>query len=93
MTLRSRWHAIVPSMQIMTFAATALTTSFVAFSQEAEPSTKDIEITLEKIMSDPKWIANTPQQATWLPDSNHIVFKQNIEVGVCVRLGCSRGHA
>jgi dipeptidyl aminopeptidase/acylaminoacyl peptidase len=35
------------------------------------------EITLEKIMSDPKWIANSPQRASWLPNSKEIVYAQN----------------
>ncbi len=39
------------------------------------------EITLEKIMSDPRWIANSPQAARWLPNSEQVVFKQNQSKG------------
>lgn len=42
-----------------------------------EMAAAEKEITLEKIMSDPKWIANSPQRASWLPNSEEIVYAQN----------------
>ncbi|QTH64212.1 S9 family peptidase [Psychrosphaera ytuae] len=37
------------------------------------------DIKLEKIMSDPSWIAETPLSAKWLPDSRHVVFEQAVK--------------
>ncbi len=34
------------------------------------------EITLEKIMSDPSWMGQSPMSSKWLPDSTHIVYEQ-----------------
>ena len=49
----------------------------VASSSETV-TTSDRAITLEKIMSDPSWIGNTPKGAKWLPDSRHITYTQNV---------------
>jgi len=38
-------------------------------------------IELKKIMSDPKWIGNSPQNAYWLADSNNIAFERDSEEG------------
>ncbi|NVK24821.1 MAG: S9 family peptidase [Gammaproteobacteria bacterium] len=63
-------------------ASIAIFTSSVYFSSEVQANSNtqvdsDIEITLEKIMSDPRWIANSPQQPRWLPNSQHVVFEKN----------------
>ncbi|MDB2373590.1 prolyl oligopeptidase family serine peptidase [Psychrosphaera haliotis] len=39
----------------------------------------DTEISLEKIMSDPSWIATTPTSPKWLPDSRHVTFNQDVK--------------
>lgn len=36
-------------------------------------------ITLEKIMSDPTWIADTPLNAKWHVDGEHVVFEQKVQ--------------
>ena len=51
--------------------------SILAVEGEVNEDVQTVEITLEKIMSDPKWISNSPQNANWLPDSNSIVFERN----------------
>ena len=61
-----------------------LLNSFSSLSEAEEiPAVVDTvkEITLEKIMSDPKWIGNAPQNAFWLADSTNIVFEKNSEEG------------
>ena len=60
-------------LMLVGLTAIALSTSF-ASAKSAEQSKI---ITLEKIMSDPKWIANTPKNAVWLSDSTHLIFQQH----------------
>ena len=55
--------------------------SLLAVTCTGLSAAQETEITLEKIMSDPKWIANSPQSAKWLPDSKHIVYQQDKEKG------------
>ncbi|WP_299262640.1 prolyl oligopeptidase family serine peptidase [uncultured Psychrosphaera sp.] len=55
--------------------------SILAVEGEVNEDVQTVEITLEKIMSDPKWISNSPQNAHWLPGSNSIVFEKNKEQG------------
>ena len=53
---------------------TACISSSVIAKQEV--ASTETQITLEKIMSDPSWIANSPQNAKWLPNSNAVVYQQ-----------------
>lgn len=57
---------------LLVSALSLLATSYTGLSVAQEK-----EITLEKIMSDPKWIANSPQNPTWLPNSKQVVYQQN----------------
>lgn len=57
---------------LLVSALSLLATSYTGYSVAQEK-----EITLEKIMSDPKWIANSPQNPTWLPNSKQVVYQQN----------------
>jgi dipeptidyl aminopeptidase/acylaminoacyl peptidase len=61
-----------------------LLNSFSAFlvANETSPTVEPVnEITLEKIMSDPKWIGNSPQNAYWLAGSTNISFEKDSEDG------------
>lgn len=55
--------------------------SWVSSKETIDTKTAVKPIELKKIMSDPKWISNSPQNASWLAGSNEIVFQQNKEVG------------
>lgn len=55
--------------------------SLISASYAGNSLAQEQQITLEKIMSDPSWIANSPQQPRWLADSSGIIFEQNKQQG------------
>ena len=59
----------------------AIASSFSYHSTANESVSIEKEITLEKIMSDPKWISNSPTNASWLPNSKDIVYNQKKDSG------------
>lgn len=80
------------SLLLVSYTALAL----AATVSSAKTIEQDRVLTLEKIMSDPKWIGNTPQNPIWLPDSTHVVYEQNREEGVIkdvIKLDTETGNA
>lgn len=61
------------------FIKTKITMSAALISILSSASYAETQITLEKIMSDPSWIANSPQNAKWLASSKEVIFKQQQE--------------
>ncbi len=68
-------------LNTFSFSAQSLTVNLDAVSETSQSSSATSStnnaITLEKIMSDPKWIANTPVNARWLPNSKAIVYQKS----------------
>ena len=67
----------IKSSLMLAGVTTLALVSFQGLSQPAEQA-----ITLEKIMSDPKWMGNSPQNPKWLPNSRQVIYQQNRQQGV-----------
>ncbi len=75
MSRLSRLHRAFPA-SLLTIGLLGMP---AAPAQEAPPLTEGTEVTLELIMSDPDWLARSPENPYWADDSNHVLFERKRE--------------
>ena len=65
------------SLNLVSFLFLSLAISFLIYPQQNSKTDSGFNLTIKKIMSDPKWMGTSPSDIYWSEDGNKIYFMWN----------------